>query len=507
MLKTFFCGNVTANFFVRKRKDSWVEMSNASKSIHLKKEILVRLVKAFFSEDFEKNARLIPYDMRPKGAEVPYRCCIYKERAILKDRVIAGLGFAIEDDDETVSLSEYAKRAVERQTPEENPLTVLGAACKACVPKRIYVTDLCQGCVARPCKSTCKFGAISIVNGKSVIDSTKCKACKMCIAACPYKAIAKVAVPCEDNCPVDAIQKNEDGTAYINFDKCISCGKCVSNCPFGAVHEKSMLIDILKLIKSGKETSLVFAPAVAAQFPGTPGQLKSAILKAGFTHVREVAHGADVTTRNEAAELKERLESGADFMTTSCCAGYNEFIKKHLPQLAQYRSETKTPLYYTAQIEKEKHPDTTVIFVSPCVAKKREIQGNPDVDYVLSIEELGALFVGRDIEILDCEEYEDDYVPSKQGRNFPVSGGVAEAVKFVADCEVCPVVVNGLDKDSIKLLKKYVKDGKCPEGNLVEVMCCEGGCLNGNDNIADIRTSKKLLNTVLENSTDIEKQD
>jgi predicted Fe-Mo cluster-binding NifX family protein len=107
------------------------------------------------------------------------------------------LGFAIEDDDETVSLTEYAKKSIEREHPEENPLTVLGAACKACVPKRIHVTDLCQGCVARPCQSACKFGAIEIVNGKSTIDASKCKNCKMCIAACPYNAIVKVAVPCE----------------------------------------------------------------------------------------------------------------------------------------------------------------------------------------------------------------------------------------------------------------------------------------------------------------------
>ena len=194
--------------------------------------------------------------MRPKGAEVPYRCCIYKERAILKDRVIAGLGFAIEDDDETVSLSDYAKKSLTRENPEENPLTVLRAACKGCVPKRVFVTDLCQGCVARPCQSTCKFGAISMENGKSVIDSTKCKACKMCISACPYNAIVKVAVPCEDNCPVDAIKKNEDGTAKIDFEQCIFCGKCVSRCPFGAVHEKSQLIEVLKMIKNKEKILL-----------------------------------------------------------------------------------------------------------------------------------------------------------------------------------------------------------------------------------------------------------
>jgi len=474
-----------------------------NETIHLKKEILVKLVKAFFSDNFEKNTRLIPFDMRPKGGEVPYRCCIYKERAILKDRVIAGLGFAIEDDDETVSLVEYAERALKRDDLECNPLTVLGAACKGCVPKRIHVTDLCQGCVARPCKSACKFGAISIKNGRSVIDYTKCKACKMCIAACPYSAIVKVAVPCEDNCPVDAIKKNENGTAKIDFDNCISCGRCVVKCPFGAVHEKSQLIDVLKLIKNKHETTVMFAPSVVAEFPSTVGQLKAAIKKIGFSHVYEVAEGADITIRSEALEFRERMKKGEDFMTTSCCAGYNELVKKHLPEIAKFRSDTKTPLFYTAKIAKNVYPEAKTIFISPCVAKKQEASENDDVDYVLNVEELSAIFIALNIEIQDCEEIEETKSPSKQGRKFAVSGGVAEAVQFLSSCATCPVVINGLNKDAIRQLKKYAKDGECKDGNLIEIMCCEGGCIRGNATISNIKTANKLLNDVLAKSEDI----
>ena len=115
--------------------------NNNSQSIHLKKEILARIIEAFLSDDYAENTRLIPYAMRPKGAEVPYRCCVYKERAILKERVKAGLGFALEDDDETKPLDKYAKAALERTKPEEDPLTVLDAAWAGCVPSRIYVTD------------------------------------------------------------------------------------------------------------------------------------------------------------------------------------------------------------------------------------------------------------------------------------------------------------------------------------------------------------------------------
>ena len=69
----------------------------AKQTSHLKREILARVIRAYMGDDFEKEVRLIPYKMRPQGSDVPFRCCIHKERAILRDRVIASLGFDIED--------------------------------------------------------------------------------------------------------------------------------------------------------------------------------------------------------------------------------------------------------------------------------------------------------------------------------------------------------------------------------------------------------------------------
>lgn len=477
-------------------------MNNNAQSIHLKKEILIRLVKAFFSEDFAENTRLIPYDMRPKGAEVPYRCCIYKERAILKDRAIAGLGFQIEEDDERKSLHTYAKEALKRTELDNRNLTVLQAACKGCVSSQIHVTDLCQGCVARPCEKTCKFGAISIVDGKSHIDTTKCKKCKMCMNACPYSAIVQTTVPCEAACPVGAISKDETGFASIDFEKCISCGKCIAACPFGAVHERSQLIDILKAIKSDKKVVAMIAPSIVGQFPGTLYQLKTAILKAGFDEVIEVAQGADITTKNEAAEFKERMEEGANFMTTSCCAAYNNLVAKHLPEIKPFVSTTKTPLYYTAELVKKEQPDTITVFVSPCVAKRSEGKANDNVDFVMSYEELGAVFIGRQIDVLNCEETEFETKSSKQGRKFGVSGGVASAVQFLAP-EAKPCIINGLNKATIKELKQYATKGECAGCNMIEVMSCEGGCAGGNATINQPRISAKQLNQLLENSEDI----
>ncbi len=483
-------------------------MNNNSQAIHLKKEILVRLIKAFFSDDFEENTRLIPYDMRPKGAEVPYRCCIYKERAIIKDRAIAGLGFPIEEDDERTSLSSYAKSAIERKEIDNRNLTVLQAACKGCVTSQIHVTDLCQGCVARPCQTSCKFGAITVVDGKSHIDETKCKKCKMCMNACPYGAIVKTTVPCEAACPVGAIQKDETGFASIDFEKCISCGRCIAACPFGAVHEKSQLIDILKSIKEQKKVIAMIAPSIVGQFPGNVYQLKTAILKAGFSDVYEVAQGADITANTEAKEFNERMERGDKFMTTSCCAGYNQLIKKHLPEIKPFVSDTKTPLFYTTELVKKQIPDAVTVFVSPCVAKRAEGFENDNVNYVMSFEELGALFVAKKIEILNCEETKFDKESSKQARNFGLSGGVAESVKksLRDEASVKPHVINGLNKESIRDLKKFATNGECCEGcNLVEVMCCEGGCIAGNATMNNQRTAKKLIDELSSKSDDIEK--
>lgn len=472
---------------------------------HLKREILVRLIRSFLSENFEESTRLIPYDMRPKGSEVPYRCCIYKERAILRDRAVAGLGFSIEEIDDSTLLSELAHKALDRKEPEENPLTVLTTACKGCVPARIYVTDLCQGCVARPCVNTCKFGAISVKNGKSVIDPEKCKNCGMCAQVCPYQAITKIIVPCESACPVGAITKGDDGHAKIDFSKCISCGKCVSACPFGAVHEKSQIIDVLKAIKSGKKVIAMLAPAIMGQLPCTPKQLREAILKLGFSDVYEVAQGADVTTKNESKEFVERLENGAEFMTTSCCAGYNELIAKHLPEIKPFVSDTKTPMYYTAEIVKKDHPDAVTVFFSPCVAKRREALQNPNVDYVLNYEEVGAWFIALNIQVDSCGESDFKTEASAEGRNYAVTGGVAKAVQTLLPEEIPahPVIIDGLNKQSIRDLKRYAKNGVCDIGNLIEVMACQGGCLGGNATVNSYKAATKQLGAYVNESKSI----
>lgn len=449
-----------------------------NKAVHFRRQALQRVVEAFDNDALEKTAYRIPFDMIPTDSKFAVRCCIYKERAVFRARTLAALGYSVEKDDEAASLNDYAKDALQNNHMPSTPLTVLDIACKGCVKARHIVTEACQGCLARTCETACKFGAIQVTDGRSRIDPDKCKNCGMCKEACPYNAITYVPVPCEQACPVDAIRKGDKGFAQIDFDKCISCGHCMDACPFGAIMERSQILNVLLAMKDPKrKVCAVVAPSIVGQFDCSLPQLLTAVKKAGFDKVTEVAEGADITTAHEARELVERLEHGARFMTTSCCSAWIQAVKKHLPTLKPFVSDTLTPMAYIAEIEKKNGFE--VVFIGPCVSKRVEATENPNVDFVMTYEELGALFDARKVNPAECEDAALDPKISGEGRYYGVTGGVAQAVENA----ICGhktfklQAINGLDKKAMLMLQAYAKGAG--DFQLLEVMSCKGGCIGG----------------------------
>ncbi len=478
-------------------------MQYQNNAIRYRREILIRIARAFFNDTLAADINHIPYRMRPKDDEA-LRCCIYKDRAVLRLRCLAALGFSTEEEqDDSTPLADYVQRAMTREQPTGPVMTVLDIACKGCVRSRYYVTDACQGCLARPCAINCPREAISFHNGRSVIDPEQCIDCGKCQQVCPYHAITKVPVPCEESCPVNAIVKDRTGHAKIDFEKCISCGRCMRACPFGAVMEKSQLIDVLRALREGKKLVAMLAPAIAGQFPGELEQIAQAFRELGFSRIVEVAGGADITTRKEAAEFTERMAHGQKMMTTSCCPAYIETVRRHVKELQPFVSETRTPMHYTAEAVKREEPDAITVFIGPCVAKRKEGFDDPLVDYVLTFEEAGSLLVAKDIEVCLLDGVALENPPSAQGRGFAVTGGVAAAVAAFAgpDAGVRPVSVNGLSSKALKLLKIYAC-GNCP-GNLIEVMACEGGCVGGAGVVAASNYAAREVAKVCAKSADL----
>lgn len=461
-------------------------------------KLLAQLVKRWNDGHLVESIDRLPLELTPKRSNHMGRCCIHKERAVWKYKSFPLMGFDMTDEtDELTPLSEYARRALERkENTKENILCVIDEACSSCVQTNYEITDLCRGCVARSCYMNCPKGAVSFKkNGQATIDHDVCVSCGICYNSCPYHAIVYIPVPCQDACPVGAISKDEFGVEHIDESKCIYCGKCLNACPFGAIFEISQAFDVLQGIRRGEKTVAIVAPSILGQFRGTAEQVYGAIKKIGFDDVIEVAEGAMVTTSTEAHELLEKMEEGQPFMTTSCCPSYIELTRKHIPEIQKYVSSTGSPMYYTARIAKEKHPDAKIVFVGPCIAKRKEARRDEAVDYVLTFEEIGAILDGLGIESSQAEPYAMEHTSVREAHAFAQTSGVASAVKAFlkgAADGISVALVSDLNKKNIALLKAAAKTGKAP-AQFLEVMSCAGGCITGPCTYNDIVSGRRQL--------------
>mgnify|MGYP000972135213 FL=1 len=427
----------------------------------LKYRVLKAVAKRAYEGTLMESYYEIPKLISP-GPKPTMRCCVYKERAIVQERVRLAMGG-------------------DRRNP--NIIEVIEIACDECPVERYMVSESCRGCISQRCIKTCPKQAISKKNGKAHIDFDLCIECGRCAKVCPYGAITEHVRPCERSCKVGAIHMNEEKKAEINPEKCISCGACSYACPFGAIMDKSFMVDAINIIRNKKEnykTVAIVAPAIAAQFDGvTLGQVATAIRQLGFDYVVEAAIGADMVADKEAEELVEK-----GFLTSSCCPAFVDYIKKHVPELADKISHNLSPMAELGKFVKlGGESPVKCIFIGPCTAKKAEMRlPNVDlwIDSVLTFEELQAMIDAREIEMENLEETSMNDA-SYFGRIFGRSGGLTEAVLEVIkekglDFEVKAEACDGIEACKAALLK--AKFGKLDK-NFIEGMACVGGCVGG----------------------------
>ncbi|MDR0428447.1 MAG: 4Fe-4S binding protein [Puniceicoccales bacterium] len=439
-----------------------------------KREILPPIIDAFRYADFSRRLQKMLDDGLPESIQ----CA----KAIRRGLIFSALGMAMEEDDGKTSIEDAVERCMRRERKTLPPLTMMRCACHRCRGNCVRVTDLCQNCVAKPCISSCRFGAIAAADGRSFIDESLCKKCGQCARFCPYGAIVRTVCPCENACPVDAISKDKFGFASIDHDRCIHCGKCLAACPFEAIQVRSQIIDVLRQMREGRQVIALLSPAALGQFPCSGEQLHCALKKIGFAAVYEVAQGAEVTAIHEAQELQERLAAGEKFMTSSCCAAYNILVEKHIPQLKPFVSHTKTPLFYTAERLRKQCGDGVFVFFTPCVAKYGEVFFNENVDYAINLEELNALCAAYDIDFATCDGQKFSHQSAREAREFSLSGGVSRAIQAAWRGETSIpkfVSINGIDRETLQKLRHYGSGGICEDGNMIEVMSCPGGCVGG----------------------------
>ncbi len=432
---------------------------------HLKYKVLREVARLAWNDELMEKVLDIPRQIVP-GKSPTMRCCVYKERAILSERVKLAMGG-------------------DRSNP--NVIEVIDIACDECPIGGYVVTDSCRGCLAHHCVDACKRGAISIdpKTHTSVIDKSKCVDCGMCAKVCPYTAIINHKRPCMNACKVKAISMNDDHAAAIDNDKCIACGACVYQCPFGAIMDKSFILDAIDIIKRSENNQkykvfAVVAPAISSQFKYAKlGQVISGLKKLGFHTVVEAALGADMVADAESRELVEK-----GFLTSSCCPGFVSYIEKTFPDMKQYVSHNPSPMAAISRYIKEHDAPCKIIFIGPCTAKKAEVQREsvkPYVDVALTFEELQALFDSKDIDITALDEDVLDNA-SFFGRIFARSGGLSDAVAQglrehgETEFQLKAVPCDGIEACRAALMRK---SKNVLDGNFIEGMACVGGCIGG----------------------------
>ncbi len=430
---------------------------------HLKYKVLREVARLAWNDALLENILKIPEIIVP-GKTSTMRCCVYKERAILSERVKIAMGG-------------------DKDNP--NVIEVIDIACDECPAAGYEVTDSCRGCLAHRCEDVCKRKAISFDhNHVAHIDKSKCVECGQCAKVCPYFAIVNRKRPCQNACKIKAISINADNAAVIDNGKCTSCGACVYQCPFGAIMDKSYILNVIDLIKKSENNEkfkvyAIVAPSVSSQFSYAKlGQVVTGLKKIGFFTVVEAALGADMVAKSESKELSEK-----GFLMSSCCPAFVSYIKSEFPDLEKYISDNLSPMAILAKYIKDTIENAKVVFIGPCTAKKAEAQTEkvkPYIDAVITFEELQALFDSRNIDITSLEESVLDNA-SYFGRIFARSGGLSDAVaqglkEQNIDFDFNPIACDGIEECKIALLKKS-KNVLC--ANFVEGMACTGGCIGG----------------------------
>ena len=430
---------------------------------HLKYKVLREVARQAWNDTLLENVLNIPETIVP-GKTPTMRCCVYKERAILTERVKIAMGG-------------------DKDNP--NIIEVIDIACDECPSAGYEVTDSCRGCLAHRCEDVCKKGAISFDhNHVAHIDKSKCVECGQCAKVCPYSAIVNRKRPCQNACKIKAISINDENAASIDNDKCTGCGACVYQCPFGAIMDKSYILDTINLIKNShnnKEYKVyaLVAPSISSQFTYAKlGQVITGLKELGFYTVIEAALGADMVANAEAKELAEK-----GFLTSSCCPAFVTYIKTSFPDLTPLISHNLSPMAALAKYIKDTTANSKVVFIGPCTAKKAEAQLDdvkPYVDAVLTFEELQALYDSKDIDITTLGEDVLDNA-SYFGRIFARSGGLSDAVTQALkeqniEFDLKAIPCDGIEECKMALLKK---SKNVLDANFIEGMACKGGCIGG----------------------------
>lgn len=312
---------------------------------------------------------------------------------------------------------------------------------------------------------------------------------------------------CVKNCPVKAI-KLEDSSASVIPELCIYCGKCTQVCPANAKKVRDDLPLVRQALK--KEKIIVsLAPSYISEYNNEDtSKVIAAFKEAGFFGVSETALGAEKVALDTKTWL-DKQENGV--YISSCCPSAVLLINKYYPEHNNAIAPIFSPMVTHAKYLKEIYPDSKVLFVGPCIAKKEEVKQFGDIiDYVLSFKDIKNLFDDMGIFFEFMKPTEDDvFIPMRanKGNLYPIDGGMLTCMIDSINSDVDRINHNSVKKEpvrymtfsGVKNLMEIMRDFDSMHSTgktFIEVMTCDGGCIKGPCAISDKSSASKRLNVL-----------
>ena len=283
----------------------------------------------------------------------------------------------------------------------------------------------------------------------------QCKDCYRCLRECPVKAI-----------------NIKDHHAQIIEEHCILCGHCTQVCPQKAKIEHSELPVVRELLKSGVRVAATVAPSFISSLNQDDfSLLRIALAKLGFAVVEETAVGAQAVTE----EYKRLLAKGEmrNFITSACPAACR-LIQMYYPKALQYLAPVDSPMVAHAKMLRRNDPDLKVVFIGPCIAKKREADEH-GIDAVLTFEELLQLFAENDIDLQTINHLAvaNDNSGANLAKAYPATQGI------IRSFDVLPDGYRYLAVDGVDRLVDVLENIESLDHTFIEMNVCPGGCING----------------------------
>lgn len=298
-----------------------------------------------------------------------------------------------------------------------------------------------------------------------VFTNDNCIGCNRCISVCS----------CIGACVSEEV--NGQKRIEVDPDKCVACGACFDACEHNAREYLDDTERFFADLKKGERISLLIAPAFRANYKNEYESVLGGLKQLGVNRMINVSFGADITTWGYINYINKYNFKGGISQPCPAVVGY---IERYIPELIPKLFPVQSPVMCAAiYAKKEMGITDKLAFISPCIAKKNEMEDPNNggyISYNVTFDHLMKYVKEHGISGPGCA----DEVEYGLGSIYPTPGGLKENVYWFLGESVFVRQVEG-EKHMYEYLEKNkdkIAGDKTPY-LFIDALNCSQGCIYG----------------------------